>query len=171
MFASYFSNAAIELTVGTIALAFVLYGWLGARLGAYLGRPPAKPRSPQAAMGVFWGAMSGFTSTLIQVDGPPFYNFHPTAAPGKTDPGRHHGHFLHHRELDQDRSLFCARPVLDPQSRHLGALAAARRRHQLSRHRASAHHPTERFYRIAYILMILIAIALLLQGVRGFVGH
>ena len=56
LFARYFSNAAIELTVGTIALTFVLYGWLGARLGAYLGRPPAKPRSPKGAMGVFWGA-------------------------------------------------------------------------------------------------------------------
>src|SRR5215469_7829265 len=97
LFASYFSNAAIELTVGTIALTFVLYGGLGARLRAYLGRPPANPRSPQAAMGVFLGTMSDFTSMLIQVDGPPFHNFHPTAAPGKTDPGRHHGHFLHHR--------------------------------------------------------------------------
>jgi hypothetical protein len=31
--------------------------------------------------------------------------------------------------------------------------------------------PTECFYCIAYILMILIAIASLWQGVRGFVGH
>jgi len=28
--------------------------------------------------------------------------------------------------------------------------------------------PTDRFYRIAYVLMLLIAIALLWQGVRGF---
>jgi predicted ATPase/uncharacterized membrane protein YfcA len=72
LFARYFSNAAIELTVGTIALTFVLYVWLGARLRAYLGRPPLKPQRPNAAMGVFWGTMSGFTSTLIQVGGPPF---------------------------------------------------------------------------------------------------
>ena len=26
-------------------------------------------------MGVFWGAMSAFTSTLIQVGGPPFHIF------------------------------------------------------------------------------------------------
>ena len=63
LFASFFSNAAIELTVGTIALTFVLYVWLGARLRAYLGRPPVKPQRPHAAMGVFWGAMSGFTSS------------------------------------------------------------------------------------------------------------
>jgi len=29
--------------------------------------------------------------------------------------------------------------------------------------------PTEQFYRIAYLLMLLIAIALLWQGARGFV--
>jgi uncharacterized membrane protein YfcA len=73
LFARFFSNAAIELTVGTIALTFVLYVWLGARLRAYLGRPPVEPQRPHAAMGVFWGAMSGFTSTLIQVGGPPFH--------------------------------------------------------------------------------------------------
>jgi uncharacterized protein len=72
LFARYFSNAAIELTVGSIALTFVLYVWLGAGLRAYLGRPERKAQRPHAAMGVFWGALSGFTSTLIQVGGPPF---------------------------------------------------------------------------------------------------
>ena len=72
LFARFLSNAAIELTVGGIALAFVLYTWLGAGLRAYLGRGPLKPRRPHAAMGMVWGALSGFTSTLVQVGGPPF---------------------------------------------------------------------------------------------------
>ena len=55
LFARYFSNAVIELTVGAIALIFVLYVWLGGRLRAYLGRPPAKTQKPHAAMGVFGG--------------------------------------------------------------------------------------------------------------------
>src|SRR5580704_8597154 len=65
VFAVYVSNAAIEVTVGSIALIFVIYMWLGARLRAYFGRPELKPRRPHAAMGVLWGALSAFTSTLI----------------------------------------------------------------------------------------------------------
>ena len=76
---------------------------------------------------------------------------HPAAALGKADPGRHHGHFLHHRELDEDHSLFRARPVLAPQYGHVGAAAAACGRHQFSRRLAGADTPTDRFYRIAYI--------------------
>src|SRR5580658_7798457 len=41
VFAIYVSNAAIEVTIGSIALLFVLYAWLGNFLRAYLGRPPA----------------------------------------------------------------------------------------------------------------------------------
>ena len=40
----------------------------------------------------------------------------------------------------------------------------------ISRRLAGADHATDRFYRIAYILMLLIAIALLWQGARGFVS-
>ena len=54
------------------ALSFVLYTWLGAGSGRYLGAGLDKPRRPHAAMGVLWGALSGFMSTLIQVGAPPF---------------------------------------------------------------------------------------------------
>jgi uncharacterized protein len=33
---------------------------------------PTQPRRPSAASGVFWGAMSGFTSMLAQAGAPPF---------------------------------------------------------------------------------------------------
>jgi uncharacterized membrane protein YfcA len=70
LLASHVSNAAIELSVGAIGLCFVLYIWLEARLGTFLGRTPAKAHRPQAAMGILWGALAGFMSTLIQVDEP-----------------------------------------------------------------------------------------------------
>ena len=56
LFARYFSNAAIELTVGSIALVFVLYMWLGAWLRAYLGRPPAKRAAAASGHGRRSGA-------------------------------------------------------------------------------------------------------------------
>src|SRR3974390_3188036 len=75
LFARYFSNAAIELTVGAIALSFVVQMWLSSIARARRGRPPPAPRQPQAALGVFWGALAGFTSPLIQIGGPPFQVF------------------------------------------------------------------------------------------------
>jgi uncharacterized membrane protein YfcA len=42
----------------------VLYAWFG--------RMPREARRPSAASGVFWGALSGFTSTLAQAGAPPF---------------------------------------------------------------------------------------------------
>ncbi len=66
LFASYVSNAAIELTVGAIALIFVLYAWLGNWLPRLSWRPAAKRSGRMPAMGMFWGALSGFTSTLVR---------------------------------------------------------------------------------------------------------
>ena len=51
----------------------MLQTWLGGGLRAWLGRPPAiAGQRPHAAMGIVWGALSGFTSTLVQVGSPPF---------------------------------------------------------------------------------------------------
>ena len=72
LFASYLSNATIELTVGSIALVFVLHKWLGMWLRAYLGHPPAK-RSGRIRPWASSGARCPrFTSTLVQVGAPPF---------------------------------------------------------------------------------------------------
>ncbi|MEO8487428.1 MAG: sulfite exporter TauE/SafE family protein [Betaproteobacteria bacterium] len=62
---------AIRLVVGGIAIAFALNRWfavserIAARLAAGSGTP-----GPVA--GAFWGAVSGFTSTLAHAGGPPF---------------------------------------------------------------------------------------------------
>ena len=68
LFAAYVSDAAIRLMVGLIALGFVAY----ALFRHYL---PGEPPRPRASHGVFWGALSGFTTTLIQIGAPPYYAF------------------------------------------------------------------------------------------------
>jgi hypothetical protein len=67
-FAAYMSTGAIRLLVGLIALGFVGY----AVFRHYL---PGEPPKPRASHGVFWGALSGFTTTLIQIGAPPYYAF------------------------------------------------------------------------------------------------
>ncbi len=63
--AAFVSNDMIRLIVGVVALAFVAdYGLKGKR------RNVAREHNPRK--GVLWGGMSGFTSFLCNVGGPPF---------------------------------------------------------------------------------------------------
>ena len=64
--AAHISDAAVRVFIGVTTIAFVLYNWVGAaRIAGEVG-------SPAVASGVFWGALSGFTSTLCQVGAPPY---------------------------------------------------------------------------------------------------
>jgi uncharacterized protein len=140
LFASYLSNAAIELTVGAIALTFVLYTWLGAGLRAYLGRPPAKAMRPHPAMGLLWGALSGFTSTLVQVGGPPF-QIH--VLPQRLDKLTLVGTtvmFFALMNLMKIVPYFALGLFSAAQSRDLGRFVAARHRREFPRHLASAQN-------------------------------
>ena len=65
--AAHVSDAAIRLCVGLIGIGFALHAWLGRRTRA--------TRHPSVAEGTFWGAVAGFTSTLIQAGAPPFQMF------------------------------------------------------------------------------------------------
>ena len=62
---------AIRLVVGGIAVIFALNRWFGVseRIAARLA---AASGPPGAVAGTFWGAVSGFTSTLAHAGGPPF---------------------------------------------------------------------------------------------------
>ena len=164
IFAKYLSNASIELTVGAIALLFVLYAWFGSWRRAYLGHPPAKPQRPHPAMGIVWGALSGFTSTLVQVGSPPF-QIH--MLPQRLDKFTLVGTtviFFAILNLMKIVPYFAlgefslrnlvTSVVLLPiavGSNFLGIWLVRKT-------------PTEQFYKIAYVLMLLIAIALLWQG-------
>jgi hypothetical protein len=66
-FAAHVSDAAIRLSVGLIGIGFVLNAWFV---------PHARRTGhPAVGTGMFWGAVSGFTSTLIQGGAPPFQVF------------------------------------------------------------------------------------------------
>lgn len=64
--AAYISDAAVRIFIGVTTIAFVVYNWIGA-LRVAREVPPA--RIPG---GLFWGALSGFTSTICQAGGPPY---------------------------------------------------------------------------------------------------
>lgn len=72
--AAYVTDAHVRLIVGTVAVAFTLNHWFGARLREAMAvapndRPVAASR-PVA--GCFWGAVGGFTSFVSHAGGPPF---------------------------------------------------------------------------------------------------
>lgn len=64
--AAHLSEPMVRIAVGVISIVFVLYAWF------------AKPKiatdvtPPSTVAGVFWGALSGFTSTIGQAGGPPY---------------------------------------------------------------------------------------------------
>lgn len=65
LLAAYVPDAAVRLVVGIIGVTFVLWRWFGPS-GGDIGIRPS------AASGVFWGAVSGFTSTLANAGAPPW---------------------------------------------------------------------------------------------------
>ncbi len=64
LFAAYVPNAYVEIAVGITGVAFVLWTWIA--------KVPAEPQRPSVPMGVLWGSLAGFTSTIIQVGAPPY---------------------------------------------------------------------------------------------------
>jgi uncharacterized membrane protein YfcA len=61
--AAYVSESYVRLALGLIACAFVLNVWFGAEQKA--------ATRPSVASGVFWGALSGFTSMISHAGAPP----------------------------------------------------------------------------------------------------
>jgi uncharacterized protein len=64
LFAAYVPSAYVEIAVGIIGMGFVLWSWFA--------RVPKEPRRPSVPMGMIWGSLAGFTSTIIQVGAPPY---------------------------------------------------------------------------------------------------
>jgi len=164
LFASHVSNAAIELAVGGIGLSFVLYHWLGKWLLPHLATD--KPSRPHPALGVFWGALSGFMSLLVNVGAPP-YQIH--VLPQRLDKLTFVGttvilfasmnlmkitpYFLLGQFSTQNFATSAALLPLAVASNFFGIWLVRRT-------------PTERFYRITYLLMFSISVTLIWQGLR-----
>ena len=68
LFAAHVSEGAIRLLVGLIALGFALNAWLRRKRIDEIAQP-------RASHGIMWGGLAAFTSTLIQIGGPPYYAF------------------------------------------------------------------------------------------------
>lgn len=66
LLAAFISNDAVLVFVGLGTIAFVVRYWIAR------WRVPRERAKPGAAAGVFWGAVSGFTSTIAQAGGPPY---------------------------------------------------------------------------------------------------
>ena len=167
LFAGLVSNAVIELTVGAIGLGFVFYTWLFKWLRPDLGLAGDKPHRPPVVLAVILGAMSGFMSLLIQVGAPP-YQIH--ILPQRLDKLTLVGttvifyafmnlmkivpYFALGQFSTRNFATSVALLPLAVGANFLGIWLVRRT-------------PTELFYRIAYILMLLISLALLWQGWRG----
>jgi uncharacterized protein len=166
MFASYVSNAAIELAVGVIGLSFVLYRWIGRWLWPALVRAE-KPSRPHAALGVFWGSLAGFMSLLVNVGAPP-YQIH--ILPQRLDKLTFVGttviffafmnlmkiapYFLLGQFSTRNFATSAALLPLAVAANYFGIWLVRRT-------------PTEPFYRITYLLMFSISLTLLWQGWEG----
>lgn len=157
--AMHVSDAHVRIMVGVIGVAFVLYTWLG--------RVPAEPRPPKAAAGVFWGALTGITSTLAQAGAPPYQIF---MLPQKLDKMTLVGTTLiffaalnwmkvvPYFALGQFTAENLATSAL------LLPLAIATNFFGIWLVRRVPH---ETFYKIAYALMFLISLELIRSGVLG----
>jgi uncharacterized membrane protein YfcA len=68
LLAAHVSDAVIRLLVGLIALGFALNAWLRRKRIDEIAQP-------KASHGTVWGGLAAFTSTLIQIGGPPYFAF------------------------------------------------------------------------------------------------
>ena len=77
LLAAHISDAAVRVFIGVTTIAFVLYNWVGS------SRSAREVGSPVVASGLFWGTLSGFTSTLCQVGAPPYQIYVLSLKPSK----------------------------------------------------------------------------------------
>jgi uncharacterized membrane protein YfcA len=157
LFAAHLSDAHVKLLVGLIALAFVANAWLGRK-------PAATDERPHVAPGVFWGALAGFTSALVQVGAPPYYVYVlPQRLAKMTFVATTCWFFaavnlmkiVPYLSLGQfSRAGFATSLVLAPLAivTNLFGIWLVRRT------------PTDLFYKLAYVMMFVISLELIRQG-------
>jgi len=156
LFAAYVPNAYVEIAVGCTGVCFVLY--------TFIARVPKEPQQPSAAAGMFWGSLAGFTSTIIQVGAPPYQVY---ILPQRLDKLTLIGTTIIFFALVNVMKVvpYFALGQFSPRTlatsvvllplaivANLAGLWLARRT------------PTELFYKIAYLLVLVISLALIWQG-------
>ena len=159
LFAAYVPNAYVEIAVGVTGVCFALYNTFG--------KVPSQPRRPSVPAGMFWGSLAGFTSTIIQVGAPP-YQVH--ILPQRLDKFTLIGTTIIFFALVNVMKLvpYFALGQFSPRTLATSAVllpfAIATNFFGLWLARRT---PTELFYRITYLLMFLISLALIWQGVSA----
>ena len=156
LIASHVSDNAVRLAVGVIGVVFVANLWLR--------RAVIEPRRMSAASGVFWGALSGFTSFMTQGGGPPFQVYVlPQRLPklmlvGTTtmffaavNAMKIVPYFMLGQFSPRNLSTSLALVPIAIAANFAGIWLVQRT-------------PTEVFYRLAYVLLLMISLTLLWQG-------
>jgi uncharacterized membrane protein YfcA len=163
LFAAYVPNAYVEVAVGIIGICFVLY--------MFLAHVPVQARRPSAAAGMLWGSLAGFTSTIIQVGAPP-YQVH--ILPQRLDKLTLIGTTIVFFALVNVMKVvpYVALGQFSPRTLATSAVllpfAVASNFLGLWLARRT---PTELFYKITYLLMLVISLALIWQGAAAVFGH
>jgi hypothetical protein len=163
LFAAYVPNAYVEIAVGITGVCFALY--------MFFAHVPKEPHRPSALAGMFWGSLAGFTSTIIQVGAPP-YQVH--ILPQRLDKFTLVGTTIMFFAITNVMKIapyaglgqFSLRNIAT--SALLLPLAVASNFLGIWLMRKT---PTELFYRISYMLMFVISLALIWQGVAGILAH
>jgi uncharacterized membrane protein YfcA len=156
LIASHVSDNAVRIAIGSIGLSFVGYMWLR--------RAIVEPSRMSAASGVFWGALSGFTSFMTQGGSPPFQVYVlPQRLPKLVLVGTTTMFFsaVNAMKIVPYFMLGQFTPVNLSTSLTLLPVAVAANFIGVWLVR---HTPTYMFYRIAYTLLLLISLTLLWQG-------
>jgi uncharacterized membrane protein YfcA len=157
LLASHISDNTVRITIGLIGIAFVTNVWLQ--------RANIEPRRMGPAGGVFWGAMSGFTSFMTQAGGPPFQVYVlPQRLPKLVLVGTTTIFFAVVNALKIGPYFVLGQFHVSNLATSVVLLPAA-----IAANFAGIwlvkHTPTGVFYRIAYTLLLVISLSLLWQGV------
>lgn len=159
--AAYISDDAVRFIIGIVGLVFVLNVWFGPKA--------AEARPQHRGWGTFWGAVSGFTSFMTQGGGPPFQVYvMPQRLPKLVFVGTATMFFA---------SINCFKIV---PYMMLGTFNAANLATSLALLPAAIAAnfagvwlvramPTNLFYHVAYVLLLLISLMLLWQSVPNLV--
>ncbi len=163
LIAAHVSNASVRLAVGLITLGFVVNSWTRAWRVAR-ERPP-----PGAPAGVFWGALSGLTSTLAQTGGPP-YQIYALAQkmPKMTFVGTSAIYFAAMNWMKVVPYMALGQFSTKGLGTSLVLLPLAVVANQIG-FWLVRRISQERFYSLTLLLMLLVAIALIRSGVAGLI--
>jgi uncharacterized protein len=156
LIASHVSDNAVRLSVGIIGVAFIANMWLR--------RAIVEPSRMSTASGVFWGALSGFTSFMTQGGSPPFQVYVlPQRLPKLVLVGTTTMFFAAVNAMKIIPYFMLGQFTARNLSTSLALLPIA-----VAANFAGVwlvrRTPMEVFYRIAYVLLLMISVTLLWQG-------